>query len=331
MSFKLPFWSPAHAEAILFDWDGVIAETRLDFSEVRKKYYGDRDVMLLEDASSLAPAMQDALMSDLEALEVRGARTAGVVPGILDVLAWTEKNKIPWAVVSRNCRESILTAAEATSLKLPRIVRSRDDGQYVKPDPRALVDTCRELGANPAQTLFIGDYVYDMIGARRAGMRSVLVRKEIDGGWDSWLEYSCRSMAELYRELESPGEAVPWEYQESAAKHGGGFLRCAAEITALTPDDADIRLDVWLVRAASLGVASFCVPDVQFSPASWKLNPSFEPAFMGHSLADAIRSFLGTRFPLATVTTDKCEDAVMLPRNPDEIEDFLCRRMKQSG
>ncbi|MDR0653381.1 MAG: HAD hydrolase-like protein, partial [Synergistaceae bacterium] len=32
------------------------------------------------------------------------------------------------------------------------------------------------MGASPSQSLLIGDYIYDMMGARRAGMRGVLVR-----------------------------------------------------------------------------------------------------------------------------------------------------------
>ncbi|MDR0653382.1 MAG: HAD family hydrolase [Synergistaceae bacterium] len=138
MAFNAPFWSPSGASAILFDWDGVIADTRLDFSDVKSKYYGERRVMLLEDACTLAPERRDALMRDLEEIEVTGARGATLVPGIDKILEWVEAAGIPWAVVSRNCRKSILTAAETIGMKLPSVLLSRDDFSPVKPDPRAL-------------------------------------------------------------------------------------------------------------------------------------------------------------------------------------------------
>ncbi|MDR1944485.1 MAG: HAD-IA family hydrolase [Synergistaceae bacterium] len=332
MPFKPPFWSPSQAETIIFDWDGIIAETHLDFSALHEKYYGKKRAMLLEDSVYLAPSEKKSLMRDLEETEIQGASEATLVPGASDVIAWTEENKIPWAVVSRNCRKSILLAAERTSFKLPPIVRSRDDGDCVKPDPRALVETCRALGSDPARTLLIGDYIYDMMGARRAGMRGALVRKRIEPDWDQWLEFSCGSMTSLRSELDSPGETVAWEYRKLADTHGAGFLRKAAAITALVPADDSAGTDIWTAKAASLGIGAFAVPDISFSPRSWRTNTSFEPGCMGASLADAIRSFLRVRFPLVSVEPfSGRKSCIELPRDPDEIEDFLLSRVKRDG
>ncbi|MDR1943701.1 MAG: HAD-IA family hydrolase [Synergistaceae bacterium] len=323
MSFRPPFWSPSQAEAIIFDWDGVIAETRLDFSGLREKYYGGRRAMLLEDAASLPPSLREALMLDLEEIELRGALSADPVPGVTDVIEWTRENKIPWAVVSRNCKKSILKAAEVISIDLPEIVRSRDDGDCVKPDPRALSETCRELGADPAQTLLIGDFIYDMIGARRAGMRGALVRENIETGWEEWLEYSCRSMNEFLDGLISKVEIAPWEYQKTARKYGKDLLAKTAKITALTPTGPNARADRWLAAFAPFGVGTFAVPDVQFSPEDWRKNPSFDPACMGSSLLDAVRSFLRTRFPLARAVPAVAGGYDDFPSDPDRAEDFI--------
>ncbi|MDR0648581.1 MAG: HAD family hydrolase [Synergistaceae bacterium] len=324
MPFKLPFWSPSDADAVLFDWDGVIANTSLDFSTLRKKYYGDRRAMLLEDSVSLPPEEREALLREIEELEIAGAAAATPVPGASDVIGWFEKHGIPWAVVSRNCRRSILKAAETLSVDLPEVVRSRDDGHSVKPDPRALTETCGAIGANPAQTLLIGDYIYDMTGARRAGMRGVLVRETVEPGWDEWLEFSCRSMGELLQALESPSPIVPWEYQETATLYGADFLAKTATMTALVPDDLPRGCDARLLSAASLGIGSFAVGDAIFSPRQWKENPSFEPACMGLPLREAVGRLLSARFPLVSVeraaAAGRC---IKLPDRPDAIEGFL--------
>ncbi|MDR1884709.1 MAG: HAD-IA family hydrolase [Synergistaceae bacterium] len=322
MSFSLPFWSPAHADAILFDWDGIIAETRLDFSGIREKYYGARRAMLLEDARTLAPESRAGLMRDLEELEMRGARDAHPVPGISEVLGWVRSHKIPWAVVSRNCRGSIMEAARNIAVELPRVVRSRDDGTSVKPDPAALLETCRELGVPPSRTLLLGDYIYDMIGARRAGMRGALVRKRSEPDWEPWLELSYSSMDELYRELVSPSDITPWEYQEVCRGHGREFLRFAHKTALRLPADPAPDICAWLVRAASLGVGAFVVPDAELSPESWRKNQSFDPACMGLRLQDAIRSFLEVRYPFASVLGDGGR-GVDAPEDARELEAFM--------
>jgi len=322
MPFKPPFWSPAQASGILFDWDGVIAETHLDFSGIRARYYAGRRAMLLEDASALSDADRASLMSDLEALEIAGANGASQVPGIDGVLEWVAARGIPWAVVSRNCRESILTAAEQIGLTLPPIVRSRDDGDCVKPDPRALNETAHSLGVEPRHTLFVGDFIYDMMGARRAGMRGVLVRERTEEGWLPWLECSLTNMEGFLRELRSPSEFVPWEYHDAAEAMGRGFLAFAASLVIAMPQRTFRGMDRWLARAASLGVGGFLAPNEIFSPVDWKANPAFDPSCMGKSLASAAREFLRVRFPLAEVYDD-AEAVSGAPAAAEELENFL--------
>jgi HAD superfamily hydrolase (TIGR01509 family) len=326
MSFPAPFWTPSRASAFIFDWDGVIAETSLDFTEVKNKYYGDKSAMLLEDMVTLEPCMRESLMRDLEDVEMLGAARATPVPGVSSVLEWVKKNEIPWAVVSRNCRKSILKAAEVIEMTLPAIVRSRDDGDCVKPDPRALRQTCEQLSAPPSQSLLIGDYIYDMMGARRAGMRGVLVRNKIADDWTAWLECFYASMDGFYGEIISPTEMIPWEYQETAKKYGVDFLTAVHKIFLRLPEKFYPSLDAWIARAASLGVGGFVVGDERFSPAMWKQNPSFDPACMGLSLAETIRIFLLERWPFASVTeTSGAVGAVLTapPANASDLPEFL--------
>ena len=327
MVFRGPFWSPSDASAILFDWDGVIADTRLDFSEVKRKYYGDRPAMLLEDSVSLASEARESLMRDLEEIETRGARNASFVRGVDRVLGWVEDMKIQWAIVSRNCKKSILISASVMGMKLPSIVRSRDDGDCVKPDPRALREVCGHLSAAPSQALLIGDYIYDMMGARRAGMRGILVRDKIQDGWAPWLELCCANMDELFAWFSSPSDFVPWEYQETALKYGRGFLRTAYEIFLDISDCFPAGTDSTMARAASLGVGGFVVGRGVFSPEMWKLNPGFDPASMGMSMADAARSFLSGRWPFASVaeTAPGGTRTLRAPLGADEIPEFIMR------
>ncbi|MDR3321915.1 MAG: HAD hydrolase-like protein, partial [Synergistaceae bacterium] len=203
------------------------------------------------------------------------------------------------------------------------------DGDCIKPDPRALAETCALLGADASQTLLIGDFIYDMIGARRAGMRGVLVREKIELGWDEWIECALPSMRDLVHELASPGMITPWEYRETAQRHGAGFLRAASGVVVRTPG-CEAPMGEWLMSTAALGVWGFAPPDAVLSPKCWKKNPFFDPALMGTPLADVIRAFLRTRFPLAAVVPDGAAipsslKPLDLPgsADPKSIESFL--------
>jgi HAD superfamily hydrolase (TIGR01549 family) len=322
MAFQAPLWSPSEASAILFDWDGVIAETNLDFSRVKHKYYGDRPAMLLEDAGTLSPTERADLMRDLEELEMRGAEQARPVPGVDQILEWVRSAGIPWAVVSRNCRKSIQAAADAIGVALPGIVRSRDDGDSVKPNPTALIEVCAGLGVPPRDTLLIGDYIYDMMGARRAGMRGALVRGETGDGWEDWLECRCASMYEFYSLIVSRAGIIAWEYKDTAARLGEGFLRWMRNIALPVPAWASPSLDAWVSRAASLGVGCFIVRDGEFTPEMWRQSPSFDVACVGMSLEYTLRDYLNYRWPFAEVSSGG-ETKLHPPVDSDGLEEYL--------
>jgi beta-phosphoglucomutase-like phosphatase (HAD superfamily) len=278
--------------------------------------------MLLEDAHTLGPA-REAMMSELEDIEVRGAEKATWINGARETLEWVARARKPWAIVSRNCKKSILTAAGVLGMKLPAIVRSRDDGDCVKPDPRALTETCGLLSVSPAQALLVGDYIYDVMGARRAGMRSALVRDKIDPEWNEWLECSFSTMCDFLKNLENPSDFVPWEYKETARKFGRDFLRRTHEIFLPLPQSPRPSLDAWISRAASLGAGGFIVGDEIFSPNMWKRNPSFDIARMGYGMAETMEDFLRKRWPFASVAENSGKPVISPPQDADALAEFL--------
>ena len=56
---KEPFWHPARMDGFILDWDGVLANTRLDFQPVRDKYFGGQIVPLIERAAELPPPLNE--------------------------------------------------------------------------------------------------------------------------------------------------------------------------------------------------------------------------------------------------------------------------------
>ena len=325
MEIKSPYWHPSAVSGFLLDWDGVIAETKLDFTGVRQRYYGGRNAYLLEEADTLLPDDRKGLMDDLRDLEVAGASRAVPVPGALDLLKWLNAHKIPYCIVSRNCPESIELAAKTIGVKLPKHVWHRDNSKFLKPDPRGLLNAAASIGVEPRDCLFIGDYIYDMQGSRRAGIRSVLVQRNGEG-WCDWYDVYYEKLADLAAELDEPKPLVPWEYREIHAKRGDKWLNGAWPLTLVLPDSCSPTLDCWLARAASFAVGTISVPsDAVLSPTDWKANSSLAPSMMGRRIADVATDFLAPRYPLTKVVTDV--EGLKAPKNSLDLMRFIERKI----
>lgn len=295
-----PYWHPTFAHAFILDWDGVLAETRLDFSSIRNRYFHGNRVPLLEAGRFLPKETQLRLEKDIYDLEMRGAEAAEAVPGALELLDWLDERKIPWAVVSRNCRASIDLAAKTAGIRLPGIVLSRDE-EPVKPHPEALWKAARLLGAESSRCVMVGDFIYDFIGARRAGMRALLVQRE-DPAWQDWIDGACSTVKDLLLELESPRPWIPWEYRAVTDRKGSAWLDSAWALEVQVP--AGCKDPARFVNeAASLGIGHFLVePGLSLSVPRWRESLPLGREWLGQPLAESIEAFLSGRFPLAVVS-----------------------------
>ncbi len=325
MSIKPPFWHPSVASGFLLDWDGVIAETKLDFSGVRERYYDGRRAMLLEEADTLTPKDREALMDDLCKLEMAGAKNAVPVPGALELLEWLDSKNIPYCIVSRNCSESIELAAKTIGVKLPEHTWCRDNSEWVKPDPRMLVEAADSIGVAPRNCIFIGDFLYDLQGARRAGIRAVLVQRE-EPEWNAWSDVSYPKMTDLVEALEDPKPMAPWEYREIFTKRGEKWLNGAHGLVLELPESTSPTLDCWLARAAALAVGAISISnDSILGPAEWKNNPSFHPSMMGQNLVSIATKYLAPRYPMVHITTE--EEGLKAPKNSLDLMRFIERKI----
>ncbi len=295
-----PYWHPAFSHAFILDWDGVLAETALDFSEIRNRYFDGKRVPLLEAARLLPESVRTRLERDIYYLEMHGAEKAEPVPGAKELLEWLEQRKIPWAVVSRNCRESIELAAGKCGIRLPSVVMSRDE-EPVKPHPGALWKAARILGADASRCVMVGDFIYDFVGARRAGMRALLVQRE-ESAWLEWVDHACPTVISLLRELESPSPWIPWEYRSLAERKGSAWLEKAWELKVQVPSDCPDTAG-FVYRAASLGIGHFLVePGLSLSVSRWRNSLPLGREWLGEPLSAALSAFLSERFPLAVVS-----------------------------
>ncbi len=294
-----PLWHPALSDAWILDWDGVLADTKLNFLPFREKYFAGRQVAILEELKHLSPDVRERAIEDMRSIEIEGARRATCVGGAVDLIAWLDREKRPWAIVSRNCRESIECAAERMGFTLPRVVMSRESGP-VKPDPEALWIAASSLGVRPELCVMVGDYVYDLVGARRAGMRAVLVERP-GAAYAHWADIAFDSVRDLVSSLGRPEACVPWEYLPVARNRGREWLLAVRGVVgSLDTKDPDIVRA--MLEAASLGVLLFSVPpESVLEPEHFRASPVCAPSNLGEPLADVLQSLLRNCYPMAKV------------------------------
>ena len=76
-------------------------------------------------------------------------------------------------LMTRNSRRSVDSFLAKHQLAFDAI-RTRDDG-INKPSPEPVWALCRSLNVEPADTMLVGDYLFDLQAARAAGSLAVLI------------------------------------------------------------------------------------------------------------------------------------------------------------
>jgi HAD superfamily hydrolase (TIGR01509 family) len=99
------------------------------------------------------------------------ARLAGQVrplPGAKELLAYLTRAAVPWAIATSGRIESARPTLEMLDLGPEVTVITRDMVQHAKPDPDLFLAAAERLGVSIADSVVVGDSVWDLLAARRA-------------------------------------------------------------------------------------------------------------------------------------------------------------------
>lgn len=190
---------------ILFDMDGVVVEQRLDFLAIKQEIFGTTHGFILERMAELSPPERTRAEAILERHEAAAAAAAAPVDGIVPFLAWMETRGLRRGLVTRNSRKSVDMVLARLGLRFDAVVTREDAPPKPAPDPVWLA--CRRMGLPPSATLFVGDFEFDMLAGRRAGVRTVLLRNHEQRSSEH-ADYTVDSLAEVRGLLEGEREAA---------------------------------------------------------------------------------------------------------------------------
>ena len=161
--------------AVIFDLDGTITKPYLDFNQIRVEI-GNIQGPLLEAMEKMTP--EDRLRAEeiLHRHELDAAENSQLNPHVPQLLRLLHDQKRLLGIVTRNRLDSVQRVCRIHNLMFDGI-STRDDGP-AKPDPFAVLHVCEQINVPPHKSLVVGDYLFDLQSARRAGAKSVLYRSQ---------------------------------------------------------------------------------------------------------------------------------------------------------
>jgi HAD superfamily hydrolase (TIGR01549 family) len=163
---------------VIFDLDGTLVDSRLDFDLMRQEMELPAGMAILEALATLPEAHAERCRIILERHEREGAERSQLLPGVRELLEAVTRERWHQAVVTRNSRPVTEATLRVVALHFSHVM-TRDDGP-VKPDPWPIVRLCQEWQVSPGEVVIIGDYRFDVECGRAAGARTVLLTGDKD-------------------------------------------------------------------------------------------------------------------------------------------------------
>ena len=182
------------SRAVLFDFDGTLADTAPDLAAAVNRMCVEQGLeplpieRLRPFASAGArglvhaafgikpgdgeyPALRETF---LEYYAERVCDKTRLFPGIAELLARLRERRIPWGIVTNKATR--FTERIVARLKLePDCVACGDTTAHLKPHPAPLLHAAGQLKLEPGECCYLGDDLRDMQAAQAAGMRPIAV------------------------------------------------------------------------------------------------------------------------------------------------------------
>jgi len=172
------------ARGVIFDLDGTLVDSGLDFARMRSELGIPPGVPILEALADMADEDAAACFEKLHEHEEQGVQRATPMPHVEKFLAALTGRSVLQAVLTRNRRAIARQTLERLAMLMDPVL-GREDAP-AKPDPAAIHRICEIWGLTVDEVVVIGDYHFDIDAGRNAGARTVLYARGRDPAKLRW-------------------------------------------------------------------------------------------------------------------------------------------------
>jgi HAD superfamily hydrolase (TIGR01549 family) len=103
----------------------------------------------------------------------RQVQTVRALPGARDLLTYLSQARVPYAIATSGRLEFAHLTLQVLDLDRQVPIITRDQVRHAKPDPDLFLAAAESLGAPIETAVVVGDSVWDLLAARRAGALGV--------------------------------------------------------------------------------------------------------------------------------------------------------------
>lgn len=194
--------------AVIFDLDNTLVNSSLDFAQIKAEIGTDHPI--LEYRASVAEDEQRRVDAILDCHESRSAADCELLDGARELLDLLASRNIRTAILTRNSRKSVNTVLRRHNLQFDSIV-SREDAAP-KPSAEPVLLICESLGIRPAETLVIGDFLYDIQSGHAAGAGTMLLDGPHRHRFEVEADYEVASLHEAADIIQKICESKEWRH-----------------------------------------------------------------------------------------------------------------------
>ncbi|HEY2550000.1 MAG TPA: HAD family hydrolase [Streptosporangiaceae bacterium] len=162
--------------------------------------------LLRETGRSLTDAQMAEVQDDHESGYLAQAESVRPLPGAADLLAALSSRGVPWAIATSGRASVARRALAMLGLGEDAPLVTRDMVRRAKPDPDLFLAAAALVGADPRQSWVVGDSVWDLLAARRAGALGIGL---LSGGYGR----EELERAGAYRVYADPAELLARAYE----------------------------------------------------------------------------------------------------------------------
>ena len=177
--------------------DGTLTVAVHEFDMIRARLGLPVGRPILESLDALPATRSAPLREELRLWELDLAQSASAALGAQELLATLSTEKL--GILTRNTQSHIGVTLKAAGLDawFPPPWRLGRDDAAPKPSPEGIARLLAAWELPPEEVVMVGDYLFDVLAGRAAGVKTVLVDSRNHGLWREHADRVVQDLREL--------------------------------------------------------------------------------------------------------------------------------------